>query len=106
LAWWIFCRGYEGVMLDVFPNGIVDITHAIQATMSRRSAGDFRIYRYFQRIGAYGLVDRGGSERRPILATVGEHYLWRLTMACFRWYTLSGECAVREITSSHYFGSR
>jgi S-adenosylmethionine hydrolase len=68
----------KGVMLDTFPEvRIVDITHAIQAyDVLDGALAISESYKYFPGGSVHlVVVDPGvGSARRPIIATVGEHY--------------------------------
>jgi len=95
-------------MLDVFPEvRIVDITHAIQAyDVLDGALAISESYRYFPGGSVHMVVvDPGvGSERRPILATVGEHYFVAPDNGVLSLVYVQAESVlVREITSSHYF---
>jgi S-adenosylmethionine hydrolase len=103
----------KGVLLHVFPEvRIVDITHAVQAfDVFDGALAIAESYHYFPSGTVHMVVvDPGvGSERRPILATAGEHYFVApdngvLSLVYERAEReREGSVLVRDITSSHYF---
>ena len=103
-----FSGAMKGVMLDVFPElRIVDITHAVQAyDVLDGALAISESYKYFPSGSVHMVVvDPGvGSARRPILATVGEHYFVAPDNGVLSLVYQGAESVlVREITSSHYF---
>ncbi len=103
-----FTGAMKGVLLDVFNDvRIVDITHAIQAyDVLDGALAISEAYRYFPSGSVHMVVvDPGvGSERRPILAAVGEHYFVAPDNGVLSLvYAQAESVLVREITSSHYF---
>ncbi len=103
-----FAGAMKGVMLDVFPElRIVDITHAIQAyDVLDGALAISESYKYFPGGSVHlVVVDPGvGSQRRPILAAVGEHYFVAPDNGVLSLvYAQAESVLVREITSSHYF---
>ena len=103
-----FAGAMKGVMLDVFPEvRIVDITHAVQAyDVLDGALAISESYKYFPGGSVHMVVvDPGvGSTRRPILATVGEHYFVAPDNGVLSLVYQGAESVlVREITSSHYF---
>ncbi len=103
-----FVGAIKGVLLDVLPEvNIVDISHAVQAFDVLDGALMIsEAYQYFPAGTVHMVVvDPGvGSDRRPILATVGEHYFVApdngvLSFVCEN----ADRISVREITSNHYF---
>jgi S-adenosylmethionine hydrolase len=108
-----YAGALKGVLLDVFPEvRIVDITHAVQAfDVFDGALAISESYSYFPSGTVHMVVvDPGvGSERRPILATIGEHYFVApdngvLSLVYERAEReLAGSVLVREITSTHYF---
>lgn len=98
----------KGVVLDVLPEAnIVDISHAVQAFDVLDGALMISAaYSYFPAGTVHMVVvDPGvGSERRPILAAVGEHYFVAPDNGVLSLvYQNAERISVREITSSHYF---
>jgi S-adenosylmethionine hydrolase len=98
----------KGVLLSVFPEArIVDITHAIQAfDVLDGALAIAESYSSFPSGSVHlVVVDPGvGSERRPIIATVGEHYFVAPDNGVLSLvYAQAERVMVREITSSHYF---
>jgi len=103
-----FAGALRGVLLDVFPEiRIADITHAVQAyDVLDGALAISESYKYFPGGSVHMVVvDPGvGSERRPILATVGEHYFVAPDNGVLSLvYAQAESVLVREITSSHYF---
>ncbi len=103
-----FVGAMKGVLLQVFPEvRIVDITHAVQAfDVFDGALAIAESYSYFPAGTVHMVVvDPGvGSERRPILATVGEHYFVAPDNGVLSLvYERAESVLVREITSSHYF---
>jgi len=103
-----FVGAMKGVLLDVLPEAnIVDISHAVQAFDVLDGALMIsEAYSYFPAGTVHMVVvDPGvGSERRPILATVGEHYFVAPDNGVLSLvYQNAERISVREITSSHYF---
>ena len=103
-----FAGAMKGVLFDVFPEvRIVDITHAIQAyDVLDGALAISESYKYFPAGSVHMVVvDPGvGSQRRPILATVGEHYFVAPDNGVLSLvYATAERVLVREITSSHYF---
>ena len=103
-----FVGAMKGVVLDVLPEAnIVDISHAVQAFDVLDGALMISAaYSYFPAGTVHMVVvDPGvGSERRPILAAVGEHYFVAPDNGVLSLvYQNAERISVREITSSHYF---
>ena len=103
-----FAGALRGVLLDVFPEvRIADITHAVQAyDVLDGALAISESYKYFPGGSVHMVVvDPGvGSERRPILATAGEHYFVAPDNGVLSLvYAQAESVLVREITSSHYF---
>lgn len=103
-----FVGAMKGVLLDFLPEvNIVDISHAVQAFDVLDGALMIsEAYSYFPAGTVHMVVvDPGvGSDRRPILATVGEHYFVAPDNGVLSLVFASAErITVREITSSHYF---
>jgi hypothetical protein len=103
-----FAGALKGVLLGVFPEvRIVDITHAIQAfDVLDGALAISESYKYFPGGSVHMVVvDPGvGSSRRPILATVGEHYFVAPDNGVLSLvYAQAESVTVREITSTHYF---
>ena len=103
-----FVGTMKGVLLDVFPDvRIVDISHAVQAFDVLDGALMIAdAYSYFPAGTVHMVVvDPGvGSDRRPIIASVGEHYFVAPDNGVLSLvYENAERITVREITSSHYF---
>ena len=103
-----YAGAMKGAMLDVFPEvRIVDITHAIQAyDVLDGALAISESYKYFPSGSVHAVVvDPGvGSSRRPILASVDEHYFVAPDNGVLSLvYGQAERVLVREITSSHYF---
>lgn len=103
-----FVGAMKGVMLDTFAEvHIVDITHAIQAyDVLDGALAISESYKYFPGGSVHlVVVDPGvGSARRPIIATVGEHYFVAPDNGVLSLvYAQAETVTVREITSHHYF---
>lgn len=103
-----YAGALKGVLLDVFPDvRIADITHAIQAyDVLDGALAISESYKYFPTGSVHMVVvDPGvGSERRPILASAGEHYFVAPDNGVLSLvYAQAESVVVREITSSHYF---
>jgi S-adenosylmethionine hydrolase len=103
-----FAGVMKGVILDVLPEAtLVDISHSVQAFDVLDGALMIaKAYNYFPAGTVHMVVvDPGvGSERRPILATVGEHYFVAPDNGVLSLvYQNAERVSVREITSSHYF---
>ncbi len=103
-----FGGAMKGVVLDVLPEAnIIDISHAVQAFDVLDGALMISAaYSYFPAGTVHMVVvDPGvGSERRAILAAVGEHYFVAPDNGVLSLvYQNAERISVREITSSHYF---
>jgi S-adenosyl-L-methionine hydrolase (adenosine-forming) len=103
-----YAGAIKGALLSVFPEArIADITHAVQAfDVLDGALAIAESYSYFPSGSVHMVVvDPGvGSERRPILATVGEHYFVAPDNGVLSLvYAQADSVMVREITSSHYF---
>ena len=103
-----YAGAMKGVMLDVFPEvRIVDITHAIQAyDVLDGALAISESFKYFPSGTVHAVVvDPGvGSARRPIIATVNEHYFVAPDNGVLSLvYAQAERVLVREISSSHYF---